>query len=78
MKYIKVSGCGNCPYLTVWNDGNGNGVDSICAGTCGHPSFNNQLGHARMDSNVFFNNRKEEDFKSLIADGAPEWCPLPD
>ncbi len=40
MKQILVSGCANCPYLTIYSDGADEGIDSIIHGECKHPSFN--------------------------------------
>lgn len=76
MRQIIISGCGNCPYLTIWSGGEGEG--EICTGTCSHPSFNKQLGQPRFASSTFYRERNiGEDFKSLIPDEAPKWCPLP-
>ena len=83
---IIVSGCSNCPYLTAWNNGEGNGIESIVSGSCGHPSFNNQLLNPHFPSTVFFQYKMEDtdgnrvdfsDVHELKPNGLPKWCPLP-
>ena len=84
-KKIIVSGCANCPYLTVWNDGQGNGYDSICTGTCKHPSFNKELLTPQMRSTVFFqysmevvnSDERHGEVVSTKPGNTPDWCPLP-
>lgn len=59
MKKILVSGCANCPYLTVWNDGDGEKepLDRICSGDCRHPSFHKELGFPHFNREVFCRTR---------------------
>lgn len=87
MKKIIVSGCSNCPFLIVWNDGEGNGMDSICSGSCTHPSLNKELPQPRFPSTVFLRYEVESvDDERLDASkvfdvrpsGTPDWCPLPE
>jgi hypothetical protein len=66
MKKIAVNGCATCPYLTVYNDGEDNGFDSISHGRCNHPAFNRELPTPIVAAETFF------DY------GMPDWCPLPD
>ena len=77
-KKIIVSGCVNCPYLQIWNDGQGNGIDSIKSGQCKHPSFNKELPGVYMNSTVFISYDLEgkADGKANSPD-TTTWCPLP-
>lgn len=82
MKKILVSGCANCPYLIVWQDGENNGFDSISSGECRHPSFQirRDLPATRMSRSVFLEDDHTQDDKPIIstkAYGTPRWCPLP-
>lgn len=81
MKKILVSGCANCPYLIVWNDGENNGFESIVRGECRHPSFQikRDLPPATMDPVVFLDHLypKGEERIFLNAGRTPGWCPLP-
>lgn len=78
MKKILVSGCANCPYLNIWNNGEGNGVDSITGGDCSHPSFSNQLMRPRMTGNVFLHfDPRDDKVCGTKVGGTPDWCPLP-
>lgn len=60
MRKILVSGCANCPYLTVWDDGNEEKEphDRICSGDCRHPSFHKELGFPHFNREVFCRTRK--------------------
>ena len=78
MKKIIVSGCCNCPYLTLWNNGEGNGIDSITTGDCSHPSFNKQLFPPKFNCTVVLYYDTEGKAKNTNADKTPEWCPLPE
>jgi len=81
MKKILVSGCCNCPYLILWNDGEGNGMDSIKSGECRHPSFNSQLPNPQFLSPVIFKYDSEIfplQVESVKANATPTWCPLPE
>lgn len=49
-KKLIVSGCANCPYLVVWNDGKENGWKSISSEECRHPSFNKLLPRSTHES----------------------------
>ena len=86
MKKIIISGCCNCPYLTVWNDGTSKGKESIVQGSCNHPSFNKELLTPYFSSTIFFKYQTENtagervdfsDVYCLKPNGMPEWCPLP-
>jgi hypothetical protein len=85
-KKIIVSGCANCPYLTVWNDGKGNSYDSICSGSCNHPSFNKELLTPHMCPTVFFqysietvgSDERQGEVVETKPGVTPTWCPLPD
>ena len=86
-KKIIVSGCANCPYLTVWNNGEGKGINGIVHGSCNHPSWNRELLSPVFDSEVFFQYEAENvdgervdfsDVSRLKPDQTPQWCPLPD
>lgn len=82
MKKILVSGCANCPYLRVFDDGEDNGIKSISHGECHHPSFkiHKALPAAMMIRSVFleFDHTKDDDPVSNVkAYGVPHWCPLP-
>jgi len=83
MKKILVSGCINCPFLQVWNDGQGNGIDSITSGQCNHPSFHKELLKPKMSPNVFISYipNSDSDIKNEWVDQGkiktPDWCPLP-
>jgi hypothetical protein len=83
---IIVSGCANCPYLTVWNDGEGNGINSISSGDCRHPSFNKECSPPRFPPTVFFQYTEENvdgerlNYSNVFGTkpaGIPDWCPLP-
>ena len=85
-KKIIVSGCSNCPYLTVWNDGEGNGVDSVTSGSCGHQSFNKELLTPKISATLLFQydheyitgERAEDSKVYAVKPGTtPDWCPLP-
>ncbi|MCX4301698.1 MAG: hypothetical protein OSJ35_05650 [Alistipes sp.] len=83
MRKILVSGCANCPYLTVWNDGNEEKEphDRICSGDCRHPSFHKELGFPHFNREVFLPDTEipTSDTKVRLVDpaGTPDWCPLP-
>lgn len=70
MKKLLISGCANCPYLNVWNDGLGNGVESITSGTCNHPSWHKELPKPKIEAAVLL---EQKEYKI----GCPHWCPLP-
>lgn len=83
MKAITVSGCSNCPYLTIYTNGSDRRVDSIINGKCTHPSFSAELPAPMVNSTVFLNNTTflnsdESVANYLITDGSPLWCPLPE
>ena len=87
MRKIIVSGCASCPYFTAWNNGEGNGVDSIVAGSCSHPQFNRELLKPQFGSTVFFKYEVENtqgervNFSNVHAvkpNATPAWCPLPE
>lgn len=78
MKKILVSGCINCPYLTVYNNGQENGIDSISSGEYKHPSFHKELLNPIINSTVFIEYTVGE--PALAISGkikTPDWCPLP-
>ncbi len=78
-KKIIVSGCSNCPYLIVWNDGEGNGQESITKGECRHPSYHNELPNPLFDAPVFLHYAiSGHKVTGVKATGRPESCPLPD
>ena len=82
MKKILVSGCANCPYFIVWNDGEGKGFESIKHGECRHPSFkiHRDLPAAIMSRADFLEfDYKQADMpvSNVKAHGIPRWCPLP-
>ena len=79
-KKIIVSGCSNCPYLIVWNDGNGNGIDSITRGTCNHPSYHKELPKPEFFASVFLHYEVDgsEKVSGLKARDTYSGCPLPD
>jgi PHP family Zn ribbon phosphoesterase len=83
---IIISGCSNCPYLTVWNNGEEKGIESIVYGSCEHPSFDKELLKPRFKSTIFFKYEIEDTERNridmsnvaeTIPDGMPTWCPLP-
>lgn len=77
-KKIIVSGCANCPYLIVWNDGKENGIDSVSSGECKHPSFNKLLPGVHMNPSVFISYDTEGKADGTAkARSTPTWCPLP-
>ena len=69
-KIITVSGCSNCPYLKVWNDG-----EKKVSGSCSHYSWNKELGEPYMDIKEL-----QREYKGGVMVnnpvGIPEWCPL--
>ena len=82
MKKILVSGCANCPYLIVRQDGEDKGIESINFGECRHPSFriHKDLPAAIMGRAAFLEFDYTKDNKpvsNVKADGTPHWCPLP-
>lgn len=77
-KKIIVSGCANCPYLIIWNDGLGNGLDSITTGECRHPSFNKELPGTRMSPIFIGYDADGKADGTAIAYASPDWCPLDD
>ena len=79
MKKILVSGCANCPYLRVFNDGSDDGFNSIVRGECTHPSFkiHRDLPVAMMSAGEFLI-YKNEDATTVNPQGHPCWCPLPE
>ena len=77
-KKIIVSGCANCPYLIVWNDGKANCIDSVSSGECKHPSFNKLLPGVHMHPSVFISYDTEGKADGTAnARSTPTWCPLP-
>lgn len=77
-KKIIVSGCVNCPYLIVWNDGMDNGIDSVTSGECRYLSFNKLLPGVRMNPSVFISYDAEGKADGTAnARSTPTWCPLP-
>lgn len=82
MKKILVSGCANCPYLIVWQDGEDKGFESIKHGECRHPSFriHKDLPAAIMSRAAFLEfdyTKDNEPVSNVKACGTPRWCPLP-
>lgn len=73
MKKILVSGCANCPYLKVYNNGDG----KISSGECTHPSF-----YVKADLPIVGMMPREflgfNENGSLVPNNMPIWCPLPD
>lgn len=82
MKKILVSGCANCPYFIVWDNGEGKGFESIKHGECRHPSFriHRDLPAAIMGKAAFLEfdvSKDDEPVSNVKASGTPPWCPLP-
>ena len=85
MKKILVSGCANCPYLIIWNNGDESKdpIDRICYGECTHSSFNKELNRPIISREVFLPNVKPfagptSELRRMSPSGIPEWCPLPE
>ena len=83
MKKILVSGCANCPYLRVFDDGAGNGYDSIVHGECTHPSFKirTELPGAMVTPTEFLaygSGAECNKITNVKPQGTPPWCPLPE
>lgn len=72
MKKILVSGCINCPYFKVWNDGEG----KISHGECEHPSFyvKVHIPTIGIPRRIFY---CVNETGRLEPGGIPNWCPLP-
>jgi len=86
MKKIIVAGCANCPYLQLWNDGTGKGIESLSTAQCKHPVWNRELLHPSFDSDwILIREVKLVDGKAVNGDiqdinatYTPKWCPLPE
>ena len=83
MKKILVSGCANCPYLRVYDNGSNQGFNSISHGECAHPSFviKRDLPSAMVLTVEFLASGSGSDYNNITnvnPQGHPDWCPLPD
>lgn len=79
MKKILVSGCANCPYLTLWNDGKGNGAESLVHGTCKYSGWSKELPNPSFEVNgrlILAVVKDNEIFSEIDATYTPKWCPL--
>lgn len=85
MRKIAVSGCANCPYLTVHYN-NSRLDNQIVFGSCKHPSFNNHLPEMRIGPTKFIEYEAttiDDDYSGEEPTGygspdtTPKWCPLP-
>lgn len=78
MKKILVSGCVNCPYLTIWYDG-GEDINYISRGICNHPSFPKSLQPPTIGCNVLLSyNPNTGEIDGIHPNRTPDWCPLSD
>lgn len=86
MKKIKISGCANCPYLSIYFYNSENGEPHVSYGTCNHPSFNKSLPGMPLGAANFVAfgcQTIDEDYSGTeptaygVPDDTPKWCPLP-
>lgn len=75
-KKIIVTGCFNCPFLTVWYNDNSQGLDGISSGSCKHPSISKQLEEIIIDADTFlYYDQQMAGARGARADFHPA-CPL--